>query len=83
MIPSAAVAFMFTALYVLTFTVGALSGAVGGYFVGRPRPDRVKKELGEAYDAGYAAGREDAEEDLLEAAAEGALRDADEPDGTA
>lgn len=83
MIPPAVAVFLFATLCVLIFVVGALTGAVGGYFAGRPRPDRVKKELGEAYDAGYAAGREDAEEDLLEAAAEGALRDADEPDGTA
>lgn len=77
----ALIAIFFVGLYLLTFVVGALCGGVLGYMAGTPKPEQVKKDLGAAYDAGYAAGHEDAEDDILDSAGEMLARaELEEPD---
>jgi hypothetical protein len=59
----------FTAFCLLTFTVGALAGCIGGYFAGRPgeaEKKRAQAELDACYDAGYADGYNNASEDALD-----------------
>ncbi len=63
----ASIAFAFVALYLLTFFIGGLTGSLAT-FLSLRGPHQA--QLGKAYDAGYAAGHEDAEDDLLDKADE-------------